>query len=67
MHVRLVAPEGGKISKGTAVAVSMHDLIPGYCWTGPHFHTEVKVNGAHVQAEDWYKNKLKCPISACSQ
>ncbi|HVX93234.1 MAG TPA: hypothetical protein VHA74_03945, partial [Candidatus Dojkabacteria bacterium] len=65
LHVKAVAPIGGKILKGHAVAVAQRDIETSDCWSGPHFHTEVRASGSYVDADDWYINKLKCPISQC--
>jgi hypothetical protein len=64
LHIRALK-SGGKVSKGTALAITRRDLDTSDCWTGPHHHLEVVSNGSYQDAYDWYVNKLKCSISAC--
>lgn len=65
LHVRALAPVG-PVKKGTAIALTQRDLVAdGWCWTGPHYHLHVASGGGYVDAEDWYRNKLKCSFSVC--
>ncbi len=63
-HVQAVAFPG-PVKKGNPVALMRYDIERGNCWTGPHFHLEVKVNGVFIDSERWYRDELKCNLTTC--
>lgn len=61
LHAKALAT--GAVKKGQPVAIAQFDLQTSYCWTGPHFHLDVKHKGSFVDdTESWYRNELKCNI-----
>lgn len=62
MHVKALA--SGPVTKGKPVAIIQMGLKTSDCWTGAHFHLEVKSKGKYVDdTEGWYRTNLKCNIN----
>jgi hypothetical protein len=61
LHVQALA--SGAVSKGKPVAIIQTNLDTSWCWTGAHFHLDVRAKGVFVDdTQHWYQEKLKCNI-----
>lgn len=68
IHAKPIAAVG-HVEKGRAVAevqTSPEITCSKYCWTGEHWHLDVKASGGYVDAKSFYEG-LGCNIPACWQ
>lgn len=61
IHSEPVVPAGTSVKQGDVVATVARNVPVNYCWTGAHYHLEVKNAGGWVNSLEWY-NAMSCGV-----
>jgi len=64
LHADPLVRAGTSVPTGTPIATISTGLPPNRCWTGAHYHLEVRASGAIQNSLNWY-NGLGCGIVGC--